>query len=229
MPTFLKGCRFAVVGATIVLVGACRGEQEATVGGKQDVGVAAVQDTAMVAPEGVRVETERQVLATASAERAALVDSLRALAPPPPWVPAICEPQAVLGHIWEVGVSSEKRRRTSPGSEKHEVFVSHSTATEIDMRDVPGVRRGVDLTLTGGGPIPPTARWGTISLDAVGCTIPDPPRVAILKDGVLVPGSRYDADLQRVIAPIIGNSSYIIATPGDGLLPTEPEEPKTPQ
>lgn len=195
--------------------------------GEQEDTVRAPQQGAEA--EGVRMETESQPLAAATAERAALEDSLSALAPPPPWVPAICEPQAILGHIWEEGVSSEKRRRVSPGTEKHEVFVNHSTATAIDMQDVPGVQRGVNLTVTGGGPIPATTRWGSISLDAVGCKIGSPPRVAILKDGVFVPGSRYDADLQRVIAPLIGNSSYIIATPGDEFIPTVPEEPKTPR
>ncbi|MBW3630186.1 MAG: hypothetical protein KY464_12910 [Gemmatimonadetes bacterium] len=115
-------------------------------------------------------------------------------------------------------MSSEKRRRLSPGTEKHEVFVNHSAPTEIDMKDVPGVQRGVNLTLTGGGPISANTRWGYISLDAVGCNLGNPPRAAILKNGVFVPGSRYDPELQRAIGPIIGNSSYILATPGAGIL-----------
>ena len=132
------------------------------------------------------------------------------------WIPVDCPPQ---GWIYTHRDSRHgKRRLKVSGKHMHELVIKTALETPVTARTVGAHRRGLEIEVDDDDELPSGSPWAYVSIDAMGCDIDPGQEVRVTKDGVLVPGSRYDAQLERATAPVIGNSAYVIATPGGPLV-----------
>jgi hypothetical protein len=131
-------------------------------------------------------------------------------------VAVTCSAPARTGVEREASFSNARRtvRFTGPKGFDHRVDVDHATGTRITLQELAGSRRGVEITRESDGNIPVNAVWGRITIDATGCDITSPGTTGITKDGVWVEGSSYDRATNSASGRLIGNSAYMLATPG---------------